>query len=46
MEGTQKKMKLSRKVITHPFFASFSVREINNNYNVVTNNKKLFNSYN
>ena len=26
MDGTQKKMKLSRKVITHPSFASFLVR--------------------
>ena len=31
MEGTQKKMKLSRKVITHPFFASFFACEIKNN---------------
>ena len=28
MDGTQKKMKLSRKVITHPSFASFFVCEI------------------
>ena len=28
MVGTQKKMKLSRKVITHPSFASFFVCEI------------------
>jgi hypothetical protein len=27
MDGTQKKMKLSRKVITHPPFASFFVSE-------------------
>jgi hypothetical protein len=31
MDGTQKKMKLSRKVITHPSFASFFVCEIKNN---------------
>jgi hypothetical protein len=31
MDGTQKKMKLSRKVITHPTFASFFVCEIKNN---------------
>ena len=46
MEGTQKNMKLSRKVIKHPSFASFLICEIKNNYNVDTNNKKLFNSYN
>ena len=28
MDGTQKKMKLSRKVITHPSFGSFNVCEI------------------
>ena len=28
MDGTQKKMKLSRKVITHPSFASFFVCKI------------------
>jgi hypothetical protein len=31
IDGTQKKMKLSRKVITHPSFASFFVCEIKNN---------------
>jgi hypothetical protein len=31
MGGTQKKMKLSRKVITHPSFASFFAGEIKNN---------------
>jgi hypothetical protein len=31
MEDTQKKMKLSRKVITHPSFASFFICEIKNN---------------
>ena len=31
MDDTQKKMKLSRKVITHPSFASFFVCEIKNN---------------
>ena len=31
MDCTQKKMKLSRKVITHPSFASFFVCEIKNN---------------
>jgi hypothetical protein len=30
MDGTQKKMKLSRKVITHPSFASLIVCEIKN----------------
>jgi hypothetical protein len=30
MEGTQKKIKLSRKVITHPSFASFFACEIKN----------------
>jgi hypothetical protein len=35
MDGTQKKMKLSRKVITHPSFASFfagaqNLKEFNN----------------
>ena len=31
MEDTQKQMKLSRKVIKHPSFASFFVCEIKNN---------------
>jgi hypothetical protein len=31
VDGTQKKIKLSRKVITHPSFASFFVYEIKNN---------------
>jgi hypothetical protein len=31
MEGTQKKIKLLRKVITHPSFTSFFVYEIKNN---------------
>ena len=38
--------KLSSEAITHPSFASFFVCEIKNNYNVVTNSKKLFISYN
>jgi hypothetical protein len=33
MDGTQKKMKLLRKVITYPSFASFFVCEIKNEYN-------------
>jgi hypothetical protein len=43
MDGTQKKRKLSRKVITHSSFASFFVCEIKKN--LATNNKKLLNSY-
>jgi hypothetical protein len=31
VDGTQKKIKLSRKVITHPSFASFFICEIKNN---------------
>ena len=37
-----KKMKLSRKVITHSSFAVFFICEIKK---LVTNNKKLLNSY-
>ena len=36
MEGTQKKMKLSRKVITHQSFTSFFVDEIKNNWLPIT----------
>jgi hypothetical protein len=44
MDGSQKKMKLSRKFITHPPFASFFVCEIKKK--IVANNKKLLNSCN
>ena len=42
MEGTQKKMKLSRKFITH---SSFAVSLFVRYKKIATNNKKLLNSY-
>ena len=42
MDGTKKKMKLSRKVITH---SSFAVSLFVRLKKIVTNSKKLVNSY-